>query len=332
MSWPKLTANPNIMAPEAPASARVSRNMATSRALLGALLLALGCESGEVDKGASKPSAEVKAVTAAPKPAAAAPKPAPAANAQQVPAPSDVAAPPATAERSATGLASVVLQAGTGKEKPAAQDVVKVHYTGWTADGQMFDSSVTRNEPAEFGLNRVIKGWTEGLQLMVVGEKRRLWIPANLAYGDSPRPGAPKGQLTFDVELLEITKPPPPPEVPKDVAAAPASAKKTASGLRYDVLKPGTGKDHPTPQNRVKVNYSGWTTDGKMFDSSVVRGRPATFGVSQVIKGWTEGLQLMVVGEKTRFWIPANLAYGESPPPGAPAGTLVFDVELLEIQ
>ena len=86
------------------------------------------------------------------------------------------------------------------------------------------------------------------------------WIPANLAYGDSPRPGAPKGQLTFDVELLEITKPPTPPEVPKDVAAAPASAKKTASGLRYSVLKPGTGKDHPTPQNRVKVNYSGWTT------------------------------------------------------------------------
>jgi peptidylprolyl isomerase len=120
--------------------------------------------------------------------------------------------------------------------------------------------------------------------------------------------------------------------VPKDVAAAPASAKKTASGLRYSVLKPGTGKEHPTPQNRVKVNYSGWTTDGKMFDSSVVRGRPATFGVSQVIKGWTEGLQLMVVGERTRFWIPAGLAYGESPPPGAPAGTLVFDVELLEIQ
>jgi peptidylprolyl isomerase len=332
MSWPKLAPEPHIMAPQALASAAVSRNMAARWALLGGLLLALGCESGEVDKAASKPSAEVKAVTAAPKPAAAAPKPAPAANAQQIPAPSDVAAPPAAAERSATGLASVVLQAGTGTEKPAAQDVVKVHYTGWTADGQMFDSSIARNEPAEFGLNRVIKGWTEGLQLMVVGEKRRFWIPANLAYGDSPRPGAPKGQLTFDVELLEITKPPPPPEVPKDVAAAPASAKKTASGLRYNVLKPGTGKDHPTPQNRVKVNYSGWTTDGKMFDSSVVRGRPATFGVSQVIKGWTEGLQLMVVGDKTRFWIPANLAYGESPPPGAPAGTLVFDVELLEIQ
>jgi len=316
--WPRLTANAALLA----AALFAAAPLATA-------VLAIGCESGEVNKTTTKPAAQA---TAEVKPAASPPKPpAPAPSRPELPAPADVAAPPANAERTASGLASVVLQPGTGAEKPTAQDSVKVHYTGWTSDGKMFDSSVVRGEPAEFGLNRVIKGWTEGLQLMVVGEKRRLWIPANLAYGDSPRPGAPKGQLTFDVELLEVTKPPPPPEVPKDVAAAPASAKKTASGLRYTVLKPGTGKDHPTPQSRVKVNYSGWTTDGKMFDSSVARGRPATFGVSQVIKGWTERLQLMVVGDKTRFWIPAGLAYGEKPPPGAPAGTLVFDVELLEI-
>jgi FKBP-type peptidyl-prolyl cis-trans isomerase len=245
-----------------------------------------------------------------------------------------VAAPPANAERTPTGLASVVLTPGTGTEKPTPRDQVKVHYSGWTKDGKMFDSSVARNQPTEFGVTQVIPGWTEGLQLMVVGEKRRFWIPANLAYGDTPRrQGAPSGQLTFDVELLGIMKAPEPPQVPKDVAAAPASAKKTASGLRYAVLTPGTGKDHPKPENRVQVHYSGWTPDGKMFDSSVVRGRPATFGVTQVIKGWTEGLQLMVVGDKTRFWIPADLAYGEKPTrPGAPAGALVFDVELLAIQ
>jgi FKBP-type peptidyl-prolyl cis-trans isomerase len=299
-------------------------------AAIAALLVASSCESGEVAKppitnepsaGEKKPAVTDKAATA---PAAAPSKP-------QLPAPADVAAPPATAERTASGLASVVLQPGTGTEKPTLKDKVKVHYSGWTTDGKMFDSSVVRNQPTEFGITRVIKGWTEGLQLMVTGEKRRFWIPANLAYGDNPRPGAPLGQLTFDVELLEIIKPPEPPEVPKDVAAAPSSAKKTASGLRYAVLKPGTGKNHPTPTNRVKVNYSGWTTDGKMFDSSVTRGQPATFGVGQVIKGWTEGLQLMVVGEKTRFWIPADLAYGETPRAGTPAGTLVFDVELLEI-
>ena len=81
----------------------------------------------------------------------------------------------------------------------------------------------------------------------------------------------------------------------------------------------------------VTVHYSGWTTDGEMFDSSVMRGSPATFGLGQVIPGWTEGVQLMVEGEKRRFWIPAKLAYGENPQGGAPAGTLVFDVELIKI-
>ncbi|MCZ6688296.1 MAG: FKBP-type peptidyl-prolyl cis-trans isomerase [Planctomycetota bacterium] len=120
-------------------------------------------------------------------------------------APPDVAAPPADAEKSASGLASKVIQAGTGDRHPKATDTVTVHYTGWTTDGKMFDSSVTGGQPISFALNGVIKGWTEGLQLMVVGEKRRFWIPANLAYGENPRPGAPAGTLVFDVELLEIT-------------------------------------------------------------------------------------------------------------------------------
>ncbi|MEL6543128.1 MAG: FKBP-type peptidyl-prolyl cis-trans isomerase, partial [Myxococcota bacterium] len=225
-----------------------------------------------------------------------------------------------------------VLQAGTGTDKPKAVDRVEVHYTGWTTDGEMFDSSIVRGQPAKFPLNRVIKGWTEGLQLMVVGEKRRFWIPANLAYGENPRPGAPKGMLVFDVELLGIEKAPEPPKVPEDVAAVPKNAKKTASGLAYRVLKKGEGKEHPTATSRVSVHYSGWTLDGNMFDSSVMRGRPATFPLNGVIKGWTEGVQLMVTGEKTRFWIPAEMAYGENPGRGRPGGMLVFDIELLEIQ
>jgi peptidylprolyl isomerase len=81
----------------------------------------------------------------------------------------------------------------------------------------------------------------------------------------------------------------------------------------------------------VEVHYSGWTTDGRLFDSSVVRGQTATFPLGQVIRGWREGLQLMVVGDRARLWIPAHLAYGEHPEPGAPAGPLVFDVELIHI-
>jgi FKBP-type peptidyl-prolyl cis-trans isomerase len=250
-----------------------------------------------------------------------------------LPPPADVAAAPADAEKTATGLASKVIEKGTGKDHPGAEDTVKVHYTGWMTDGKMFDSSVVKGNPVELPLDRVIKGWTEGLQLMVVGEKRRFWIPADLAYGDVPRrPGGPHGTLVFDVELLGITKAPPAPAVPTDVAAVPKNAKKTASGLAYRVLSKGKGKVHPTADDVVKVHYSGWTTDGKRFDSSVVRGQPAEFPLKGVIKGWTEGVQLMVEGEKTRFWIPGEMAYGNEPMPGRPHGMLVFDIELLEIR
>ena len=245
--------------------------------------------------------------------------------------PSDVNTVPSDAEKTESGLASRVIKAGSGDESPAAADTVTVHYSGWTTDGKMFDSSVKRGSPTSFPLNRVIKGWTEGLQLMVVGETRRFWIPADLAYGENPGGGRPGGLLVFDVELLEIQKAPEPPKVPEDVAAIPEGAEVRESGLASRVLSAGSGEKNPSRSDMVTVHYSGWTTDGQMFDSSVMRGSPATFGLSQVIPGWTEGVQLMVEGEKRRFWIPAKLAYGENPPGGAPAGMLVFDVELLKI-
>ncbi len=353
--------------------------------------------------------------------------------------PADVAAPPADAIMTESGLASKVLQPGSGDAKPVAADTVTVHYSGWTTDGEMFDSSVARGEPTSFPLGRVIAGWTEGLQLMVVGEKRRFWIPGELAYGPKVEgSGRPGGMLVFDVELLEIQEAPKPPKgtektksgvayklvkkgegespgpdqlvtfhftgrtmdgqlvqdsrsqpqaptvpldklppelvelfgemaaggqrtcwlpepqmpggfivadielisfkdvppapaVPEDVAAPPADAEKTKSGLAHRLLAAGTGKEKPKATEVVKVHYSGWTLDGELFDSSVTRGEPTQFPLSGVIKGWTEGLQLMVIGEKRRFWIPAELAYGENPGGGRPGGMLVFDVELLEI-
>jgi len=321
-----------------PANMRLhSFALCSSLALAFAPLLA--CNKTPPEAGAQKQSAAV-APSAAPAPEApksAEPPPAepppqaPPAQPNAIPAPADVAQAPADAKTTASGLKVKVLKAGTGKDRPKDGDRVSVHYSGWTKDGKMFDSSVARGTPTTFGVNEVIPGWTEALKLMVVGEKSRLWIPGKLAYGDRPQMGgAPTGDLTFDVELLGIVKPP---ATPEDVKAAPATAKKTASGLAYRVLKAGTGKDHPTATSRVTVHYSGWTTDGKMFDSSVARGEPATFPLNGVVKGWTEGVQLMVVGEKTRFWIPGSLAYGDKPQrPGAPAGMLVFDIELLNIQ
>ncbi|MDP6943424.1 MAG: FKBP-type peptidyl-prolyl cis-trans isomerase [Myxococcota bacterium] len=119
-------------------------------------------------------------------------------------APPDVAAPPADAKRLKSGLVTKVLTTGTGKAKPAPEDTVKVHYTGWTTDGTMFDSSVKRGKPTEFPLTRVFPGWQEALQLMSVGEERRLWVPQALAFNG--KPGRPTGTLVFDIELIDIRK------------------------------------------------------------------------------------------------------------------------------
>ena len=120
----------------------------------------------------------------------------------QIPAPSDVAAVPSDAEKTSSGLASKIIKPGNGTTHPKAQSKVEVHYTGWTTDGKMFDSSVARGETIVFGLNQVIPGWTEGVQLMVEGETRRLWIPEALAYKGMP--GYPAGMLVFDVELVRV--------------------------------------------------------------------------------------------------------------------------------
>lgn len=117
---------------------------------------------------------------------------------------------------------------------------------------------------------------------------------------------------------------------PEDVAAPPPGSLKTTTGLSTKVLQPGTGTRHPRPTDRVTVHYTGWSTNGQSFDSSVARGTPSTFALNEVIPGWTEGLQLMVEGEKRRFWIPAQLAYEGQP--SRPQGMLVFDIELIKIE
>jgi FKBP-type peptidyl-prolyl cis-trans isomerase FkpA len=107
----------------------------------------------------------------------------------------------------------------------------------------------------------------------------------------------------------------------------------TASGLQYQVLRPGSG-ERPLPTSKVRVNYEGKLLDGTVFDSSYQRGQPIEFGLDQVIKGWSEGVSLMPTGSKYRFWIPGELAYGEQGTPGGPIGpnaTLTFDVELLNV-
>lgn len=128
----------------------------------------------------------------------------------------------------------------------------------------------------------------------------------------------------------------PEPEVTTEAAppAADNATKTTESGLKYTVLKEGSGTVHPKVTDTVTVHYHGTLLNGTVFDSSVNRGQPTSFPLNRVIPGWTEGVQLMKVGDKFKFEIPANLAYGANSPSPAipPNSTLVFEVELLGIQ
>ena len=130
-------------------------------------------------------------------------------------------------------------------------------------------------------------------------------------------------------KLVGAPKMGPMPPAPADVAAPPADAVVAESGLTSKVLKPGDGQSKPGPKSIATVHFTAWTTEGKAIDSSVARGTPATMPIARTLPGLSEGLQLMSIGEERRFWIPENLAFQGKP--GKPAGTIVFDMELIEI-
>jgi FKBP-type peptidyl-prolyl cis-trans isomerase len=299
-------------------------------ALAGAALGA--CDPGGAAHGEGAPAASASASASGAALASASASASGAAPIEQVPPPPDLAAPPATAQRTYSGLASIVLQPGTGVVRPAQEDAVAVHYYGWDKKGTTVANSYAGDMPAGMRVEQFIEGLGEGVKLMVVGEKRRFWVPARLAYTEHPFRKAPAGDLVFDLELLMVKPTLKPPPAPRDVSGIPKSAKRTSTGLAYRVLKPGEGTVTPKLTDTVEVQYTGWTVDGRVFDTSTTRSKKAIFRVNQVIKGWTEGLQLMKVGEKTRFWVPADLAYGEMPTrPNSPAGMLIFDVELVAL-
>ena len=254
-------------------------------------------------------------------------------------APDDVADAPVEALSTASGLRMKVLYPGKGLDTPAGNDCALVRFTAWRRDGSLQSTSGLNGGTAIQSLPRTVAGVAEALKLMVEGEKRRVWIPANLTYlptrhgpggklnDDEPPPGV---DLTFDLELVRIMKVP---ATPVDLNRPPKAATVLPSGLAFQVLEEGRGKDHPSASSRVSMHYSAWTSAGKLFETTVTSGQPGTFLIGSLLPGWREGVLHMVVGEKARLWLPASLAYGEKPAGRRlPAGNLVFDVELLAIE
>jgi len=162
---------------------------------------------------------------------------------------------------------------------------------------------------------------------MSVGDRMRIWVPEELAY--QGRLGRPKGLVVFELTLRDVERQREPPRAPRHLNAPPKAATKTKSGLAYLALEKGKATRHPSASSLVEIHYSGWTVEGELFDSSVVRGHPRTVPLSHVIPGWREALQQMVEGDRYLLWVPEHLAYAGEP--GAPHGTLVYEIQLRKI-
>jgi peptidylprolyl isomerase len=242
------------------------------------------------------------------------------------------------------GLFFEVLKEGpAGGAAPGDADLVDIDFVGTKIDGQEFQSSSKQGAAAHFAVSDVAGSWTEiGLKAMTVGDRYRFFVPPKLAFGEQGTPGGPIGPnetLIFEVELLKVTN------AEANLKASEAflaengkksGIKTTASGLQYEVVSEGpAGGARPTDADIVKVHYRGALIDGTEFDSSYARNEPAEFPLGRVIAGWTEGVQLMKVGDKFRFYVPPQLGYGQSGTPGGPIGpneALIFDVELIEVK
>ena len=243
--------------------------------------------------------------------------------------PPDVGQPPANAKQTKSGIKYIEVRPGTGKDRPTNGDEVTFNFTAWNAEGRMLETTEMKKRPVKAPPFRQPRPLEEILTSMTGGQRVRFWVDAEQMK--KPQPGPATGLLCYEVDLVTIEKSSnPPPPTPADVGKPPGDAQKSEKGVFYKVLRRGKGGAKPTPNDAVRVHYTGWTTDGRMFDSSVIRGEPAEFSLRGVIAGWTEGIPLMSVGDKFRFWIPDHLAYKGQP--DRPQGMLVFDVELVEIK
>ncbi|WP_018997238.1 FKBP-type peptidyl-prolyl cis-trans isomerase [Hirschia maritima] len=246
-------------------------------------------------------------------------------------------------QKTESGLQYVILKSGDENGiSPTPNDKVVAHYDGRLAsNGEKFDSSFDRGEPATFPAGGLIPGWVEALQLMKPGDEWMLYVPSELGYGDQGAGGAipPNADLMFMLHLNDVLVSPKTDEAAwSKYANWPTDSEeviKTESGLQYIILESGDPSGtSPKAEDMVDVHYEGrLAADGKMFDSSFQRGESAQFPAGRLIKGWVEGLQLMKPGDRWLMYIPYDLAYGEAgrPPVIPEKADLMFEVMLNEV-
>lgn len=239
------------------------------------------------------------------------------------------------------------LKDGTGEPCPPGA-AVKMHYTGWLEDGTVFDSTregaKAKGVPADFKLNGLIKGWQEGIPGMKKGGVRKLVISPDKGYGAKGAGTAIPGGATliFEVELVDFTPGAPAGNVvsgpgqpmPSDGSnggTEDPGLKDIGEGLKIRDLKEGSG-DPVKEGATVTIHYTGWTTDGNVFDSSHKRGEPMTSSLRRLVAGWQKGIPGMKPGGVRKLVIPAALGYGEEgSPPNIPGGaTIIFEVEMIK--
>ena len=337
--------------------------------MAGAALLALGaCGGGDTEAEIAETQEEIAAREAAAAAEAAQAEPAPPAEAYLA---ENAAREGVRVTES--GLQIETLEAGEGPS-PEATDVLRFTYEVRGQDGVVLDSSEGLGAPVVVGgyENMGLPGLVEAVPQMREGERARITMPPALAFGEQVPPGAgvePGEAVVFDLDLVEVIKADDEARleelrageqarmeaaradmqaqfdamVAENVAASESflagkraedGVQATESGLLYEVVEDGGEGASPAPTDRVRVHYRGTLPNGETFDSSYDRGEPNEFQLNQVIAGWTEGLQLMQPGDTYKFYIPADLAYGERGTPGGPIGpsqALVFDVELLAV-
>ena len=272
-----------------------------------------------------------------------------------------------------SGVQIETLTPGEGPS-PTPQDILRIDYELAVANGEVLDSSERNGGPVILpGYEQLgMPGLIEAAPMLKEGERARITLPPALAFGEQVPPGAPVGPddvVVFTISLVEVISPDDEARLTalqaeeqarqeaareammaqmEEQRAANAAASEaflaekraqegvqtTESGLAYEVVEGGGEGEAPSATDRVRVHYRGTLPSGETFDSSYERGQPTEFGLDQVISGWTEGLQLMRPGETYRFYIPSDLAYGQSGTPGGPIGpdqALVFEVELLDV-